>query len=85
MVHYLQQLLKVVVVQVRSVKLFGSEIGKVQSLKIIESGVNINNHPALSMRSKLVVTGVSGTFEQLILFQVLVMMVQQLCLVLLFL
>ena len=40
MVHYqLQQLLKVVVVQVLRIKLFGTEIGRVQSLKIIESGV----------------------------------------------
>ena len=55
----------VVVVQVLQLELFGSEIGRVQSLKIIESGVNINNRispPTLSMRGKFIVTGVSGTF-----------------------
>ena len=49
-----------------SIKLFGPEIGRVQSLKIIESGAEHQQSPSpptLSMRSKLVVTGVSGTFD----------------------
>ena len=48
-----------------TVKLFGSEIGKVQSLKIIESGAEHQQSPSpptLSMRGKFIVTGVSGTF-----------------------
>ncbi len=48
-----------------TIKLFGPEIGRVQSLKIIESGAEHQQSPSpptLSMRSKLVVTGVSGTF-----------------------
>ena len=48
-----------------TVKLFGSEIGRVQSLKIIESGAEHQQSPSpptLSMRSKFIVTGVSGTF-----------------------
>ena len=48
-----------------SIKLFGPEIGRVQSLKIIESGAEHQQSPSpptLSMRTKLVVTGVSGTF-----------------------
>ena len=49
-----------------SIKLFGPEIGRVQSLKIIESGAEHQQSPSpptVSMRSKLVVTGVSGTFD----------------------
>ena len=48
-----------------TIKLFGPEIGRVQSLKVIESGAEHQQSPSpptLSMRSKLVVTGVSGTF-----------------------
>ena len=48
-----------------TIKLFGPEIGRVQSLKIIESGAEHQQSPSpptLSMRSKLVVTSVSGTF-----------------------
>ena len=48
-----------------SIKLFGPEIGRVQSLKIIESGAEHQQSPSpptLSMRGKFIVTGVSGTF-----------------------
>jgi len=48
-----------------TIKVFGPEIGRVQSTKIIESGAEHQQSPSpptLSLRSKLVVTGVSGTF-----------------------
>jgi hypothetical protein len=48
-----------------SIKLFGPEIGRVQSLKIIESGAEHQQSPSpptLSMNGKFIVTGVSGTF-----------------------
>ena len=48
-----------------SIKLL-EKVGRIQSLKIIESGVEYQQSPSpptLSMRSKLVVTGVSGTFD----------------------
>ena len=49
-----------------TIRVFGPEIGRVQSLKIIESGAEHQQSPSpptLSMNGKFIVTGVSGTFN----------------------